>query len=69
MSLGVSFETCLKRHGDILMGSRCYVLLRCRHDVLIRHHEYVPLRRLSDVPPRRCWVFHLRRTLRRLLAG
>ena len=32
---------------------------RCR-DVLMRHGGYVPLRRRSDVPLRRHWVFHLR---------
>ena len=31
--LGVSFETCLRCHEDVLMGSRCYVLLRRRHNV------------------------------------
>ena len=61
-SLGVSFETCLRRRGDVLMGRRCYVLLRNRHYVPIRHHRDVPLRRLGDVPPRRRWVLHLRRT-------
>ena len=56
------------------MGRRCYVLLR-------RHHD-VPIRCRGDVPLRRCWMFHLRRTcdvagttdviitsLRRLVAG
>ena len=78
--LGVSFETCLRRRGDALMGHRCYVLLRRRHDVPIRCRGDVPLRHLGDVPQRRCWVFHLRRkcyvagtyretSLRRLVAG
>ena len=31
--LGVSFETCLRCHEDVLMGSRCYVLFRRRHNV------------------------------------
>ena len=52
--MGVSFETCLRRRGDVMMGRRCYVLLRRRYDV--------PIRRLRDVPSRRRWVFHLRRT-------
>ena len=59
--MGVSFETCLRRRGDELMGGRCYVLLRRRHDVSIKRRGDVPLRQLGDVPPRRCWVFHLRR--------
>ena len=79
--MGVSFETCLRRREDALMGRRCYVLLRRRHDVPIRCRGDVPLRRLGDVPRRRRWVFHLRRncdvagtyvvptSLRRLLAG
>ena len=61
-SLGVSFETCLRRCGDIQMGHRCYVLLRRRHDVPIRHLGDVLLRLLGDVPLRRCWVFHLKFT-------
>ena len=61
-SLGVSFETCLRRHGDVLMGSCHYVPLRRHHNILIRRREDVPLRRLGDVPLRRRWVFHLRRT-------
>ena len=36
------------------MARRCYVLLRRPHDV--------PIRCRGDVPPRRRWVFHLRRT-------
>ena len=70
--MGVSFETCLRRRGDVLMGRH--------HDIPIRRREDVPLRRLGDVPLRRRWVFHLRRTydvagtyrqtsLRRLFAG
>ena len=35
MSLGVSSATSLRRCGDILMGHRCYVFLRRRHDVPI----------------------------------
>ena len=52
--MGVSFETCLRRRGDVMMGRRCYVFLRRRYDA--------PQRRLGDVPSRRRWVFHLRRT-------
>ena len=32
-SLGVSFETSLRRPGDVPMLRRCYVLLRRCHDV------------------------------------
>ena len=32
-SLGVSFETSLRRPGDVPMVRRCYVLLRRCHDV------------------------------------
>ena len=60
--MGVSFETCLRRRGDVLMGRRCYVLLRRHHDVPIRRRGDVPPRRLGDVPTRRHWVFHLGRT-------
>ena len=60
-SLGVSFETCLRRREDVLMRRCCYLLLRRRHDVPIRCRGDVPLRRLNDVPSRRRWVFHLRR--------
>ena len=60
--MGVSFETCLRRRGDVMMGRRCYVLLRRRYDVPIRRRRDTPLRRLGDVPSRFCWVFHLRRT-------
>ena len=31
--LGAWFETCLTRHGDVLMGLCCYFLLRSHHDV------------------------------------
>ena len=60
--MGVSFETCLRRRGDVMMGRRCYVLLRRRYDVPIRRRRDAPLRRLGDVPSIRRWVFHLRRT-------
>ena len=60
--LGVSFETCLRRRGDVMVGRRCYVLLRRRYDIPIRRRGDAPLRRLGDVPSRRRWVFHLRRT-------
>ena len=61
-SLGVLFETCSRRHGDVMMRRRCYVLLRRCYDVLIRRRRDAPLRPLGDVPLRRRWVFHLRRT-------
>ena len=38
-SLGVSFETYLRRRGDILMGRRHYVPLRRLHDIPIRRRE------------------------------
>ena len=48
-SLGVPFETCLRRRGDVLMGRLCFVLLRCYHDVPKRcREEHVPLRRLGE---------------------
>ena len=58
----VSFETCLTRHEDALMGRRCYVLLRHDYDVPITRRGDVPLSRSGDVPSRRRWVFHLGRT-------
>ena len=61
-SLGFSFETCLRRRRDALMGRRCYVLLRRCHDFPIRCRGDVLLRRLWDVPPRRRCVFYLRHT-------
>ena len=61
-SFGGSFETCLRRHGDVLMRHRCYVLLRRRYDVPIGRCGDVPVRRLGDVPPTRRWVLHLRST-------
>ena len=45
---------------DVVITPSCYALL-C-HDVPIRHRGDVPLRRLGDVSPKRCWLFHLRRT-------
>ena len=60
--MGVPFETCLRRRGEVMMGRCCYLILRRRYDVPIRRRGDAPLRRLSDVPSRRCWVFHLRRT-------
>ena len=59
--MGVSFETCLRRRGDVLMGCHCNVLLRRRHDVSIRRRGDVPPRSLGDVPTRHLWVFHLGR--------
>ena len=58
--MGVSFETCLRPRGDVMMGRCCYVLLRRRYDVPIRRLGDAPLRRLGDVPSRRRWVFYLR---------
>ena len=60
--MGVSFKTCLRLRGDVMMGRRCCVLLRRRYDVSIRRRRDAPLTRLGDVPSRCCWVFHLRRT-------
>ena len=59
--MGVSFETFLRRPGDVLMGRRCYVLLIHRYDVPIIRRGDVPLKRLGDVSSRRSWVFHLGR--------
>ena len=59
-SLGVSFKTCLRRRGDVMMRRRCYVLLRRHYDVLIRRRGDASLRCLGDVPSRRRWVFLLR---------
>ena len=61
-SLGASFETCLRLRGDILMGRLHKVSLIRRHDILIRCRGDVPLGRFGDVPMRRPWVFHTRRT-------
>ena len=44
------------------MGRPYYVPLRRRQEIQIRSREDELLRRLSDVPLRRRWVFHLRRT-------
>ena len=60
--MGVSFETCLRRRGDVLMGRLFYVLLRRHYDVPIRCRGDVPLTRLGDVPSRRRWVLHLGHT-------
>ena len=60
-SLVVSFQICLRRRGDALMGRRCYVILRRCFDVPIKCRGDVPLRCPGDVPQRRRWVFHLRR--------
>ena len=59
-SLDVSFKTCLRRRGDVMMRRRCYVLLRRHYDVLIRRRGDASLRCLGDVPSRRRWVFLLR---------
>ena len=78
--MGVSFETYLRRRGDVLIGLRHYVSLKSRHDIPIKHREDELLRRLGDVPLRRHWVFHLRcicdvagtyreASLRRLVTG
>ena len=50
------------RLGYVMMRRRCYVLLRRHYDVPIRRHRDAQLRLLGDVPSRRFWVFHLRRT-------
>ena len=60
--MGVLFEACLRRRGDLLMGRHHYVPMRRHQDIPIRRSEDVLLRRLGDVPLRRSWVFHLRRT-------
>ena len=60
--MGVSYETYLRRRGDVLMGRHYYIPLRRCHDIPIRRREDELLRRLGDVPLRRLWVFHLRRT-------
>ena len=60
--MGVSFETWLRRRGDVMMGRRCYVFLRRPYDVPIRRRRDAPLRRLGHVLLRRRWVFPLRRT-------
>ena len=44
------------------MGRRHYFLLRRRQDTPIRRREGVTLKCLGDVPLRRSWVLHLRRT-------
>ena len=54
--LGISFEACLRHCRDVPMGCRCYVLLRRRPDVPIRHCEDACL---DNLPPKCCWVFHL----------
>ena len=61
-SLGVSFETCLRRRRGALMERRRYVLLRRCHDVPKRCRRDVPLRHLGDVLLKRRWVFHSRHT-------
>ena len=43
------------------MGRRCYLLLRCRHDIPIRCRRDVPLTRLGGVPRRHRLVFLMRR--------
>ena len=43
------------------MGRRYYVLLRPWCNFPIRYRGDVLLRRIADVLPERCWVFHLRR--------
>ena len=60
--MDVSFETCLRRRGDVLMGRHYYVLLKRRYYVPIRRCWDVLLKRLGDLPPRSRWVFHLRHT-------
>ena len=60
--MGDSFETSLRRSGDVMVGLCCFVILRHRYDIPIRHRRDAPLRRLGNVPSRRRWVFYLRRT-------
>ena len=45
-----------------MMGRRNYVNFRHHHGIATRRSKDVPLRCLGNVPLRRCWVFHLRRT-------
>ena len=52
----------MRGRGDVLIGRRCYFLLRHRHDVPIRCRGDVTLKRLGDVPSRCHWMFYLRRT-------
>ena len=58
--MGVSFETCLRRRGDVMIERHYYVLLKRRQDVPTKRCGDVLLRRLGDVPQRVRWVFHLR---------
>ena len=58
--MGVSFDTYLRRRGDVPTGRHYYASLRRRYDIPIRRREDIPLGRLGDVPLRR--VFHLQRT-------
>ena len=60
--VNVSFETYLRRCGDVLMGRCHYIPLKRRYEMPIRRREEVPLTRLGDFPLRRGWVFLLRRT-------
>ena len=62
MSLAASYETWVRRCGNLLMGRRHYIPLRYCHNIPIRRCGDVPLGRLGDVPLGRRWVFHLRRT-------
>ena len=64
-SLDVLFESCLLRRGDVLMGRCYYVLLKRHYYVPIRRCGDVLLKHLGDLPPRSCWVFHLRTYVRR----
>ena len=54
-----------KRTTATLFGVLFGTYRRRRRDVLMGHGGCVPLRRLSDVPLRRRWVFHLWLVLRR----
>ena len=60
--LVASFVTCLRLFADIRMGCHFWVPLRRRYNVYVhvQHRGDVPLRRFGDVPPRLCWVFHLK---------
>ena len=61
-SLDISFETSLMCLEHMLMVGRCYGKMRRYHYVPLWLRRDVLLRRLGDIPPRRCWVFHSRPT-------
>ena len=55
-------ETWLRRTTVTLLGVSFGSYRRRRRTVLMGRRGYLPLRRLAEVPLRRHWVFHLRRT-------